>query len=165
VLTSPRRTSLSLRTENLYQALLPVELRKEIIMGISGKISDHGENALSMFMSGCAAREEEHDQASLDFIEEMLADAKRIDGNAGQYGQTQAVQSRAILMWWGKYNPTDIQLRSIRTGKAAEQLRKEDEEAERKRQQSKAWRAQGLCGHCGGQLGMFKKCKSCGAKN
>jgi hypothetical protein len=134
-------------------------------MGVSGKISDHGEDALSMFMSGCAAREEDHDQASMDFIKEMLADAKRINGNGSQYGRTLAAQSLAILMWWDGHNPTDIQLRSLKSGKTTEQLEKEDEEAARRHQQSNAWRAQGLCYSCGGQLGMFKKCKSCGAKN
>jgi len=30
---------------------------------------------------------------------------------------------------------------------------------------SEKWRSQGLCQYCGGQLGMFKKCKNCGRKN
>jgi hypothetical protein len=32
-------------------------------------------------------------------------------------------------------------------------------------EQRRQWIANGLCKHCGGTLGMFKKCKSCGAKN
>jgi hypothetical protein len=27
------------------------------------------------------------------------------------------------------------------------------------------WKKQGLCQYCGGHLGLFKKCKSCGEKN
>ena len=38
-------------------------------------------------------------------------------------------------------------------------------EEERQRRQRDAWRSQGLCFNCGGQLGIFKKCKSCGNKN
>lgn len=34
-----------------------------------------------------------------------------------------------------------------------------------KARQSDEWRSQGLCQYCGGQLSMFKKCKSCGRKN
>jgi len=45
----------------------------------------------------------------------------------------------------------------------ASDVRKQEEEAKRK--QAAAWASQGRCTHCGGQLGMFKKCKVCGAKN
>ena len=45
----------------------------------------------------------------------------------------------------------------------ANDVRKQEEEAQRK--QAAVWASQGLCTHCGGQLGMFKKCKVCGAKN
>jgi len=38
-------------------------------------------------------------------------------------------------------------------------------EAERQSHQRDVWRSQGLCFNCGGQLGIFKKCKSCGNKN
>jgi hypothetical protein len=43
--------------------------------------------------------------------------------------------------------------------------RKHAERAEAERRQSESWRSQGLCVHCGGQLGFFKKCKTCGEKN
>jgi hypothetical protein len=37
--------------------------------------------------------------------------------------------------------------------------------AEAEKKQADQWLSQGLCQYCGGQLGMFKKCKSCGRKN
>ena len=65
-------------------------------------------------------------------------------------------------------NEDSLLVRSILTGKTIEQLRQADEEAakiaEAKRKQAEEWRSQGLCQYCGGQLGMFKKCKSCGRK-
>jgi len=41
-----------------------------------------------------------------------------------------------------------------------------EEEAEEARriEQSKKWASQGLCRYCGGKLGLFGKCKSCGKK-
>ncbi|MDR1266051.1 MAG: hypothetical protein LBK42_10970 [Propionibacteriaceae bacterium] len=49
------------------------------------------------------------------------------------------------------------------------QIRIKREEAEAKgrevkRRQSESWRSQGLCAHCGGRLGLFKRCKICGGK-
>ncbi|MDR1292634.1 MAG: hypothetical protein LBJ91_04480 [Clostridiales Family XIII bacterium] len=79
-------------------------------MALSGRIEDHGGDALSMFQSACAAYTEDHDQVSFDFIKEMLADARQINGNAQQYGATSAVQSKAILMWWDEHKPTGINL-------------------------------------------------------
>ena len=62
-----------------------------------------------------------------------------------------------------------LSVRSCLTGKTIEQLQEEDREASRiaeaKRKQALEWSSQGLCQNCGGQLGIFKKCKSCGRKN
>ena len=43
-------------------------------------------------------------------------------------------------------------------------MARERREAEAKEKQAEEWHSQGLCQYCGGQLGMFKKCKSCGRK-
>ena len=62
-----------------------------------------------------------------------------------------------------------LYIRSKLTGKTLEQLRQEDkieeEKAAAKAAQAAEWKMKGLCTNCGGQLGMFKKCKSCGTKN
>ena len=67
---------------------------------------------------------------------------------------------------FNKIDFNNITLRSCLTGKSVDTLKAEDQEAtEKKRLQSEEWAARGLCRNCGGQLGLFKKCKSCGAKN
>jgi hypothetical protein len=45
-----------------------------------------------------------------------------------------------------------------------EESKRREEENRRQREQSDAWEKQGLCRHCGGQIGglFTKKCKSCG---
>jgi len=45
-----------------------------------------------------------------------------------------------------------------------EEQRKCEEQRKREEQQNK-WASEGLCRYCGGTLGFFKKCKSCGQKN
>jgi len=45
------------------------------------------------------------------------------------------------------------------------QRQREQEEKRQRIEQSRRWASQGLCHNCGGILGMFKKCKSCGYKN
>lgn len=78
-------------------------------------------------------------------------------------------QAFFIINLWNDYSDKDMKLRCFDTGKTEEQLKKEDEkerqQAAERRKQSEAWQAQGLCRYCGGELGMFKKCKSCRMKN
>jgi hypothetical protein len=127
-------------------------------------IKDYGEEAANVFVRACHSYEANHDQESFDLIKELLAEAK-VMGDAQKYGLTIAKQAMVITYFWQDFHPKDIQLRSYKANKTVEKLKQEDEEAERKHKQSEAWRAQGLCRYCGGQLGMFKKCKSCGSKN
>ena len=128
-------------------------------------IADFGDKALAVFQGAlsCYSRDEDTELA-FDTIQSLLTEAREVSGDAQKYGRNTAVSSLAILMLWDEA-PKDLRLRYLDTGKTVEELQKEDEEEERKRKQSDAWRAQGLCSYCGGQLGMFKKCKSCGRKN
>jgi hypothetical protein len=128
-------------------------------------LEEYGDKALNMFIEHKDNYLRTKDPASLDVIKQLVTESEQ--GGTSSGTQQKRIQATAILMKWDELssNCDDIELRCFATGKTAEQLQKEDEEKERKRKQSEAWRAQGLCGYCGGQLGMFKKCKSCGKKN
>ncbi|MCL2663901.1 MAG: hypothetical protein FWE83_11340 [Oscillospiraceae bacterium] len=46
-----------------------------------------------------------------------------------------------------------------------EEKQRKHEEEQLRQQWAQYWASQGLCRNCGGQLGMFKKCKACLSKN
>lgn len=138
-------------------------LRKELNM----LLAKMGEGSLSYFRSAISECENngEDKEKAYEVIRTFLMEVDQVGGDAKKYGTTMAVQARAIEMAWADAPKKDMGLRVIATGKSIEQLEKEDRLSEKKRKKSEAWRAQGLCYNCGGQLGMFKKCKSCGYKN
>lgn len=129
-------------------------------------IRELGENALQVFIQHMDNYENNKDLASLETIKELVNDARIINGDSQGYGATSAVQSKAILMMWDERAglSKDTAIRCFDLGLSEEELKRQDEEKDRAIKQSETWQSQGLCYYCGGQLGMFKKCKSCGKK-
>jgi hypothetical protein len=93
------------------------------------------------------------------------AQEMRYSDSSGTNGK---ITAQAIILTYDKFKlemGSDITFRSCQTGKTPEQLHLDDELEAKQRRQSENWHLQGLCRYCGGSLGFFKKCKSCGAKN
>jgi hypothetical protein len=108
-------------------------------------------------LNACHQYENNHDQESFDIIKELVVEAEQINGDAEKYGLGLAKQSLVIKNLWYGFDAKDMQLRSLKTGLTVEQLKKADEEAERKRKQSEEWARQGLCKYYDSQLGFFQE--------
>lgn len=97
-------------------------------------------------------------------IREILAVAKEVGTN---HGTNAYIAATTIGMLYD--GCTDDRLKYLVDGHTDaewEEEKKRRETAEKqRRKQSERWQSQGLCRNCGGQLGFFKKCKSCGVKN
>jgi hypothetical protein len=150
-----------------------------------------GEDAVEVFKDALLAYQTRRDDVSFATLEELVTDARRIAGKSRLSPEeasawikqltrglplpemrtvsTMGRQVFLILGLWNDRTDKDIRLRCLDTGKTEEQLTREDREAQQqaedKRQRGEKWRAQGLCFYCGGQIGLFKKCKSCGRRN
>ena len=128
-------------------------------------ILDCGGNAVAVLMGALRDYSDGKDvELNYQVIESLVTEAKKINGDPKIGGHELAVQSRAILMVWQDASK-DMRLTCLDTGKTEEQLKRDAAEAERKRKQGEEWARQGLCRNCGGQLGMFGKCKACGRRS
>jgi hypothetical protein len=127
-------------------------------------ISEHGENIVGILMAKIEAYKREGDSQYIVQIKEIMDEAKSVDSN---YGTNTRINAAALIMTFDR--DADPKLRYLVEGHTEAEWedyeQKQAEEEKRKAEQSAAWQAQGLCRFCGGQLGMFKKCKACKAKN
>jgi uncharacterized protein (UPF0335 family) len=127
-------------------------------------MSEYGDDIGRVLIAKIEGYNEERNPKYIEQIKEIMAEAKQVGNDSGSIARKNAMLLNMLFN-----EKADQRIRYLLEGHTEAEYEKflavENEKARKLEEQRQQWRAQGLCASCGGQLGMFKKCKSCGAKN